>query len=92
MYQKKTKLMSFKKISFTLQFFLCTVKKFSCTLVCTVALHEDHCFNVLFLIKPNLFNIVFVFICIQCFLAYLFFAYLSGYSREVDFLSSTKIN
>ena len=35
--------MSFKKIFFILQFFLCTVKKVSCTLVYTGAHREDYC-------------------------------------------------
>ena len=40
--------MSFKNIFFILQFFLCTVKYFSCTLVCTSAHREDHCFRYYF--------------------------------------------
>ena len=40
---EKDKINVIKKLFLILEFFLCTVKKFSCTLVCTGAHREDHC-------------------------------------------------
>ena len=42
---EKDKINVIKKIFFILQLFLCTVKQLSCTLVCTGAHREDHCFK-----------------------------------------------
>ena len=53
---EKDKLMSFKKIFFIIQFFLCLVKSFLCTLVGTSAHREDHCVRQLIYLINELKN------------------------------------
>ena len=53
---KSTKQVSSKKHFFTLLNFLCTLKKNSCTLVCTGVHLKDHCSEVFYILKVKVIH------------------------------------